>query len=372
MGLLGPRDLSSLVNLTGWDATELSKLKLVDGTSYQEIVGQMNTALAALNGELSDDPLWSSLASYSDAPQLEYNTGSGGTMERFTEYSRGDAERAAIEGHMIPLIPYDKDLGWTWSYLKKARMAQVQADIRNALDSVRNTWRIRTLSRMLKQGDDSGALNGLGAGGLSPGFATAAANTGVDFNPPAYAGVSFDTSHEHYVPIAGGVFTAAVFADAEQELREHGHTPPFDFAIGTSDSAAVSALTGFVGVAQSLVAYGAMQDIAKLPVLAGGKSYYIGTISNFAVRVVPGIPQYYGFGWKSYGANSPMNPLRIRLEPGFAKPTVIAIPDPAGGNGQNPIQKLMLYLEFGVGVNDRTAATARYVNNAAWADGTPS
>jgi hypothetical protein len=30
----------------------------------------------------------------------------------------------------------------------------------------------------------------------------------------------------------------------------------------------------------------------------------------------------------------------------------------------------MLYLEFGVGVGDRTNGTTRYVNNATWADGT--
>ena len=35
-------------------------------------------------------------------------------------------------------------------------------------------------------------------------------------------------------------------------------------------------------------------------------------------------------------------------------------------------QYMMFFTEFGVGVADRTNGTARYVNNAVWADGTPS
>jgi hypothetical protein len=38
--------------------------------------------------------------------------------------------------------------------------------------------------------------------------------------------------------------------------------------------------------------------------------------------------------------------------------------------GIAPVQNLMSQIAFGVGVGDRTNGTARYVNNAAWADGT--
>ena len=54
----------------------------------------------------------------------------------------------------------------------------------------------------------------------SAGFATAAASTSVDFTPPAHGGTSFDSDHEHYVAIAGGVFTHAVFTDVQDALRE--------------------------------------------------------------------------------------------------------------------------------------------------------
>jgi hypothetical protein len=277
---------------------------------------------------------------------------------------------------MLPIKARDRALAWTWDYLRKARMTQIQADIADAIQDARDLWRLSMLTRLLKRGDDSGAALGLGANGLSPGFATAAASTGVDFTPPSWGGVSFTSNHEHYVAIAGGVFTNAVFADAKAELREHGHEPPYVFLAGQADEAAIKALTNFIPTASSLVAYGALQDLARVsPSAIGGMtgSYPIGTIEDFNVYIVPGIPQYYGFAYKSYGPNSQRNPLRVRLEDGFTRPTVRAFPDPRSGAGAAfPLQWMMLFVEFGVGVGDRTNGTARYVNNATWADGTPT
>jgi hypothetical protein len=89
------------------------------------------------------------------------------------------------------------------------------------------------------------------------------------------------------------------------------------------------------------------------------------------VRVVNGIPQYYGFAWKNYGANSQRNPLRIRLAKNTSRPTFEVMTDPRAGNATQPLQYAMIFTEFGVGVgSDRTNGTARYVNNATWADGT--
>lgn len=225
----------------------------------------------------------------------------------------------------------------------------------------------------MKRGDDSGSALGLGTGGYSPGFATAAASTSVDYTPPAYGGTSFDSNHEHYVGITGGAFTRAVFQDAKKELREHGHEPPYDFIIGTSDEDTVKGLTGFVSAAQTNVRYGALQDLATVSDMADANGNYpIGVIEDFVVRVVRGVPQYYGFGWKSYGNLSQRNPLRIRARKGMSRPMVMAVNDPRNGSPAHPLQYLMLKVDFGVGVYDRTNGTARYVNSATWADGTPT
>lgn len=370
---LGARDTSSLVMLTGWDATELRNFTLQDGTTYAAVVAQMNAALGALNAELYNDPLWASLVSYTDQPEVEYRVGVSNGMQDFTEYGLPDPKRADTEGHMLPLRAYDRGLGWTWNYLRKARMSQIQADIADAIKDVRDKWRVKLLTRLLKQGDDSGAANGLGSSGYSPGFATAAASTSVDFTPPSWGGTSFTSNHEHYVAIAGGAFTNAVFQDVKAELREHGHEPPYTFIAGPSDEVTLRGLTEFIPVAQSNVRYGTSVDLATIsPSEVAPGVYPIGVHNDSVIWIVSGVPQYYGFGWKSYGPNSQRNPLKIRLEKGMMRPTVTAMPDPRAGNATTPLQFLMLFTEFGVGVGDRTNGTARYVNNAAWSDGTPT
>lgn len=366
---IGYRDTTSLVLLTGWDATELQNFALEDGTTYDEIVARMNASLASLNAELTGG-IWGQLVSFQDRPDVEYRIGVSNGFERHTEYGRSDPKRAATEGHMLPLVAWDRMLGWTWDYLQEARLDQIDADIADAIKDARDIWRQRIFTRVLQRGDDSGELNGLGTGGYSTGFATTAASTNVDFTPPTFGGTTFANTHEHYVGSTGG-FTNAVFSDSKDELREHGHEPPYEFVIGPSDESVVKALTDFTAVSSDLVAFGATQDRALLSNVAVDNvgSYYIGAIHDFAVRVVRGIPQYYGFAWKSYGINSQRNPLRIRLKKGQTLPRVIAMPDPNGGQGISPLHNLMLYVQFGVGVSDRTDGTARYVNNATWSDG---
>jgi hypothetical protein len=275
---------------------------------------------------------------------------------------------------MLPYLEYDYGLGWTYDYLKRARLPQVQADMRAAIDAARDKFRVNVLTRLLQRTDDSGASKGLGTSGYSPGFATAAASTSVDFTPPNFGGNTFTSDHEHYVAIAGGAFTNDVFKDVKAELREHGHEPPYNVAIGPSDESTVKGLTDTVEVASSVVQYGMTQDLARIgQEMVTPGIYPIGVNNDCIVWVVPGMPQYYGFGWKDYGPNSMRNPVRIRLEKGFQRPTVYAMRHPNANNGYFPLQNMYVFFNFGVGVGeDRTNGTARYVNNSTWADGAPS
>lgn len=368
----GYRDLSLLTLPTGWDAAELQKLTIKDGYTYLQIASDLNAALAAVNGEINNDPLWASMVSFTDIPTVSYRVGVSNGMEVHTEYGLPDPKRAATEGHMLPLVKYDRGLGWTKDYLEDAIRDQIAADIADAAKDVRDRFRLSVLTRIFKRADDSGALVGLGASGYSPAFATTAASTNVDFVPPSMGGTSFQNTHEHYVTIAGGLFTAGVFSDAKAELREHGHEPPYDFIIGLSDEATVRGLTGFVGAAQTGITYANTVSVATVDSMADSNgNYFIGVIEDFRVRVVRGVPQYYGFAWKSYGPRSQRNPLRIRVRSGssfsaFAEPHPLA-------SGAYPLNYMLVKAYFGVGVGDRTNGTPRYVNHAAtWTDGTPT
>lgn len=371
----GPRSTSELVQLTGWDATALRNFALADGTTYATVVGDMNAALGAFNAQIFNDPLWSALVGYTDEPTVEYRVGSSNGFEEHTEFGRADSRRADTEGHMLPLKSYDRMLGWTWDFLQEARMSQVEADIADAIKDAGDLFRVRYLSRLFKRGDDSGAALGLGSSGYSPGFATAAANTAVDYNPPAFGGQSFSTAHEHYVGVAGGVWTTATLLDMAAELREHGHQPPYMGLFSQADVAEIMALTGFIPVGNMTVQYGdgvSLANFARNGEELSPGIYPFGTYADIMCYALAGIPTDYGFAFKSYGPNSQRNPLRVRLNKGLQRPTVVAMSDPKAGSGITPIQNLMLYTKFGVGVGDRTNGTARFVNNANWADATIS
>ena len=368
---IGYRDLSTLNLATGVDVTVLRKFALADGTSIEAVAGQLATALGALNAEFGTG-IFSNLIGFTNQLEVNYRVGNSAGFELHTEYGRPDPQHAGTEGHMLPLRKWDRALGWTWDYLEEARLEQIQADIADAIKDARDLFRVQVLSRLFKRGDDSGAAYGLGTSGLSPGFATAAGSTGVDFLPPAYGGVTFSTAHEHYVAIAGGLFTAAVFAAAAAELMEHGHLPPFMALVSPLDETTIRGLTGFIPVQQEDIRYSNATELATFGPEYDESGYYIGTLNNVRIRVMNGIPQYYAFIWKAYGPNSQRNPLRVRVPAGMNRLAVTAANDPRDGSPAHPLQYMMLRTAFGVGVGDRTNGTPRYVNNAAWADGTPT
>ena len=372
MTLLRNRALADNVILTGIDASLLTDYRLRDGATYQDVVNMADAALGSFNAGLGFDPFWSMLVSYTDQPETRYAIGNSASMVAHTEYGRPDPTRAEMAGHMLPFREWDHMLGWTADYLKRARLADLEADIAMAIEAAQNRWRIALLQRLLKRGDDSGTTNGLSTTGLSPGFATAAANTGVDFIPPSYAGTTFTSAHEHYVPDAGGAFTLAILQDAAAELREHGHEPPYEFLISPADETVVTAINpGFLSVNEALVNAGILAAQVNFSGATVGGKRPIGAISDFRVWVVPGMPDNYGFGFKSYGANNPRNPLRVRVEEGERTPRLRAIRD-SNNPGIAPVQNLMTQIAFGVGVGDRTNGTPRYVGAGAWADGTAS
>ena len=370
MAYLGNRDTRDNVVLTGIDAALLENYRLSDGATYQDVVNMAEAALGGFNAGVANDPFWSMLISFTDQLDTRYAVGNSASMVAHTEYGRPDPRRAEMAGHMLPFRKWDHMLGWTADYLEAARLVDLEADIAMAIDAARNRWRMALLQRLLKRGDDSGVAVGLSTTGLSPGFATDAGSTGVDFTPPSYAGTTFTSAHEHYVPDAGGAFTLVILQDAAAELREHGHEPPYEFLIGPSDETVMTAISpGFLSVNEALVNAGVLAAQVNFAGATVDGKRPIGAIADFRVWVVPGMPDNYGFGFKSYGMNNARNPLRVRVATGERAPRLRLIRD-SNNPGIAPVQNLMTQIGFGVGVGDRTNGTPRYVGGAAWTDGT--
>src|SRR5688500_1140429 len=146
MALLGVNDLKAFALPVGWDAGELAKYALADGTTYEQMVDTIAAGLAVANEGLINDPILGNMVSITAEVGLEYRSGAGNGMSERTEYQRADARRAATSGHTLPIKSYDRSLGWTFDFLRKARAAQLEADIADALYDVRDNWERQLLS----------------------------------------------------------------------------------------------------------------------------------------------------------------------------------------------------------------------------------
>lgn len=365
--LYGPRDLKNRVLADGWDATELEKLRTESDITIEEITNLLSGAVAALNAELVNDPWMSLLFRPTTEPTVEYRVGTTNNVTDHTEYGPVDEQRGATQGHMLPIKAYDYSLGWTWDYLRKCRRGQVDADIAGVVQAWRDAWEKKLLTRFFQATDDSGASKGLGASGYSPGFAHTAGSTSVDFTPPPYAGKTFANTHEHYDNTNG--VTAAQWQAAIDgltlDLNEHGHDSPFELLVSYADQGTIEDLSEFRARPQPEIRYGTTQDVAMV-----GEQYIgvVNTPSGIArVKVFNRLPQYYLGCFKAYGQNSPRSPLAVRYSDDMG--LVVSL---LRGKSyrQWPIEQLLTFGEFGVGVQERTNGACHLMNAGAWADAT--
>ncbi len=129
-GLLGIADMKQFAIPVGWDAGELAKFQFAGtGTTYDQVITDIVTALSIVNSGLLNDPLYGAMLSVTTEMTVEYRDGTANGMNERTEYGEPDARRGTTIGHMLPLKSFDRKLGWTYDFLRKARPIQLEADI---------------------------------------------------------------------------------------------------------------------------------------------------------------------------------------------------------------------------------------------------
>lgn len=352
MATLGVNDLKQWAVPTNWDSAYLSKVQLADGATYESFIDDVAQGLALVNAGLLSDPLVNGLVGLTTEIAVEYRVGVSNGFEEATEYGRPDARRGATTGHMLPLIEYDRALGWTWMFLRKARRSQLDADISSAMQDVRDIWHKKILTRLFKSTYDS-----VGSGKSVP-FADGG-TADSSYVPPANPdrGGTFLYTHNHFQRLDG--ITQANLETAVAHLHEHGIDGPYDLLAAQADIASwtnTSNVTGFVPRPDPLIRYGVTQDVANV---AGD---FIGAIETDygAVRLRSNgrIPTKYWAVYKSYGSLDQRNPLRVRYTPAVGIGAVLLAGDHIR---EYPLENAILWSEFGVGVGeDRTAAVVTY------------
>lgn len=348
MTQLGPNDLKQFAIPANWDAAYLRNIALASGETYEQLINDISAGLSLANAALIKSPLYAGLISVTQDITSEYRSGSSSGFEDHSEYTPPDAKRGQTTGHMLPLLPYDRGLGWTWDFLRKARRAQLDADIASVIDDLHNIYEKKILARLFKSTYDA-----VGSGKSVPladgGTADAAY---VPVARPDRGG-TFLYTHQH-IKFLNGI-TQANLVTAIATLWEHGYDGPYDMTIAQADIAAWSTIanvTGWIPRSVPEIQYGITTTTAS-----GIDASYIGVINTIygavRVRATGRIPTNYWEVHKSFGALDQRNPLVVRESPTYGLGAVLLAGDHIR---QYPLEYAVMFLEFGVGVGNRIGA----------------
>ena len=353
MATLGFADLRETAFPSLWDATEILKARLADGSSIEALVRDVQTGLRLLNNSLLAMPHYSDLFAVQDEPEVEYPIGVSNGFEVATEYGVPSPKRGATTGHMLRLVPYDRALGWTMRYLRKARRMKLDADVRSMVVDARALWQQQLLTRFFSS---SGNTVGSTSNADVP-FADAAATDSTYVPPDSPEGESFDTTHTHFLRHAS--ISGANLNTTIEHIQEHGHQSPFDIIASRTDAGTWSGLTGYKAPEWPGIVYHA-SGVERASV--GEISDYFGYVeTDYAVCriwITPRVPtNYYGV-FKTYGPGDTRNSLRVRIDPNVGFGFMLV-----DGNWVNlPTHLVVVYTEFGVGIGeDRVNGVCVYI-----------
>lgn len=345
MATLGISALADLALKSLWDLSEIRKLQLQDGATFDKVVQDVNGAMASFNREMVTMPHYSDLLAVQDDVTLEYPVGVTNGVQVSTEFGRPDPKRGKTTGHSLPITPYDRGLGWTMRFLRKARMTQIDADVRSSVTDLRNHWQQSLLQRLFKiEGDTVGAT-----ANASVPLADAGATDANYIPPDSPEGESFDATHTHFLRLAA--LSTANIETAVEHLQEHGHIAPYTLIGSRADIATYTALTEFKKPEWAGLVY---RDTVDRAMIDGIEDFYGYIETDFGiVRVwlTPRVPTAYFSVYKPYGPGDARNPLRVRIDPltGFGWQLVPGLWLNA------PEMMAVLYAEYGIGIGeDRT------------------
>jgi hypothetical protein len=346
--MLGRNDLKQWALPAGWDASRLTQIALQSGETYEALIEDIATGLVLANQQLTQ-PAWvAGLMAVTETPEVEYRVGVSNGFEVHTEYARPDARRGRTTGHMLPLIPYDRMMGWTWDFLRKARRAQIDADIASGLGDLKDIWEQRLLTRLFRSTFEAVA-SGRSVPFADGGTADAA------YVPPAVPerGGTFLYTHNHYLRLNG--ITQANLETAAAHLYEHGHDAPYDLLVSYADIGLwtnVANVTGYVMRPDPVIQLGTQTATANVgDGYIGAVNTDYGACRMWASGRVP--TKYYAL-YKTFGRLDRRNPLWVYGSPTYQLQCVLLAGDHIR---EFPLENAILFFEFGVGVGeDRTAA----------------
>jgi len=324
-------------------------------------MADLGPALVVANNLIMADPITASLISTSTEMIIEQEVGGTAGFQAHTEYGQPDSKREATTGWMIPLDAWDRGLGWTWDYLRKARANQIDNNVSSVIRDLKNLWAQKVLARLFKS-----TYTAVGSSGRSMPIADGGtADSAFVPVPVPDRASAFAYTHTHLGNGAG--ITQAILTAGVKHIWEHGYDAPYDLLIAQADIASwvnTTNVTGYVARKDPLISYGLTADAANVD------TSYIGVVEtvygSVRVRASARIPTKYWAVYKSYGPMDGRNPLVVRTGEYGTQAVLLK----GEGIRQFPLEKAIIFTEFGIGVANRLSAFVAFNDAGAYTDPT--
>lgn len=343
-----------------WDQTEILKRALRSGRTAESVLQEAQAALAVVVAGWFSDPLYSRLFYVTAEERVDYDSGSAGNAGpiELTDMDTPHPGKGDWTGHMVPLRDYGDAMGWTERGLPRLSESRIRADIRRLMRDADQHFRQKLMQRFFKK---EGEVVGSTSNASQP-FADGGDAGGTYIPPVGREGLVFNATHDHYVRIAA--LNDAAFETMVNNLAEHGHMAPFDLIIPNvaADKTAVKALGGWVQKSHDFVKYG--DNVTRLVEQFNSAIPFLGLLESdngpVFVWASDRVPTGYTGLFKSYGANSELNPLAVRYDDLW----------PFGwnlvpGNYVNaPLALAATFMPYGIGIGDRVAAVLTEIDTS--------
>lgn len=356
MATLGFGDLKDIQVHPLWDLTEMKKLQLSDGSTFDNMVGEIQDMANEFNRSLLSMPKYNLLWSVQDNVEVEYPIGVSGGVQEATEYSAPDPMVGKTTGHNIPIRNWTRALGWTMKGLRKRPRTKLDADLAGAVADLRDHFQQRLFQRYFKmEAERVGSIST-----ASVPFADGGTNDATYIPLPSKEGTSFLATHDHYLRHAA--LNDANLLLAVEHLREHGHEPPFTVYGSSLDAATWAGLTGWkVPEWPDLIYHSSAQIRANINDIQEYRGYVETPSGIVKVWLSERIPTAYYAVFKDYGPLDRRNPLRMRIDPdyGFGWAVVPGL----FVNAPTLLAVMEAYYDFGIG-EDRTNSVFVFVETS--------
>lgn len=310
----------------------------------------------AIHNRLTDEML-AALVERTTDRQRRYGSTDSMAMDELDEFGSPDAQKISAGATVgFPLRLYGIALQWTRKFMQNATGAEMAAQVTAAMDAD-----TKVIYRQIRRAIFYPTNNTSYVDRLVDNVTLAIralANADSQAIPQGPNGESFTAAtHTHYLYTASTSLAAADLTSLVNTVREHYNTGEVEVWINTAQETAVRALTGFTAITPVFVTPATSSAAIVQEFDRGNPNNrligYFGT-NYHPVYVKPHVPAGY---LAAVLADGGVRPLVMRERGAGSGAFVLAYEDE-----DHPLRARAWEREFGIGVWNRVAAAALYID----------